>query len=223
MRITNTGQNYDSAILTIESPQLPGGSTATASIEVSNGKIYNAEISLSGFGYTEAPSVVVKGVGNGAGGCEIQTFIEIDTPAVRMGVAVDAGEVTNSTTPTHFAFDYPVYLQNDTEYALVVETDSTDYELWVSKLGETDIATSTVITTQPSLGSVYRSQNTESWTEDIFEDLKFTLYRAEFDTTRPADLLLKKSNLGYELLDANPIETNASSKILLVHLYYSKK
>ena len=211
MRITNTGQNYDSAILTIESPQLPGGSTATASIEVSNGKIYNAEVSLSGFGYTEAPSVVVKGVGNGAGGCEIQTFIEIDTPAVRMGVAVDAGEVTNSTTPTHFAFDYPVYLQNDTEYALVVETDSTDYELWVSRLGETDIATSTVITTQPSLGSVYRSQNTESWTEDIFEDLKFTLYRAEFDTTRPAELLLKNVNLGYELLDANPIETNASS------------
>ncbi len=211
MKITNTGQNYDSAILTIESPQLPGGSTATATIEVSNGQIYNAEVSLSGFGYTEAPSVVVKGVGNGAGGCEIQTFIEIDTPSVRMGVSVDAGEVTNSTTPTHFAFDYPVYLQNDTEYALVVETDSTDYELWVSKLGETDIATSTVITTQPSLGSVYRSQNTESWTEDIFEDLKFTLYRAEFNTSRPAELLLKNVNLGYELLDANPIETNASS------------
>ena len=102
--------------------------------------------------------------------------MDIDTPAVRMGVAIDAGEATNSTTPTHFAFDYPVYLQNDTEYALVVETDSTDYELWVSRLGETDIATSTVITTQPGLGSVYRSQNTESWTEDIFEDLKFTLY-----------------------------------------------
>ena len=211
MRIANPGQNYDSAILTIESPQLPGGATATASIEVSGGKIYNAEVSLSGFGYTEAPSVVVKGVGNGAGGCEIQTFIEIDSPAVRMGVAIDAGEVTNSTTPTHFAFDYPVYLQNDTEYALVVETDSTDYELWVSRLGETDIATSTVITTQPSLGSVYRSQNTESWTEDIFEDLKFTLYRAEFDLTRPAELLLKNTNLGYELLDENPIETNASS------------
>jgi hypothetical protein len=119
--------------------------------------------------------------------------------------------VTQSTTPTHFAFDYPVYLQNDTEYALVVETDSIDYELWSSKLGETDIATSTVITTQPSLGSVYRSQNTESWTEDIFEDLKFTMYRAEFDTTRPAELLLKNDNLGYELLDANPFETNASA------------
>ena len=54
IRITNPGLNYDSAILTIESPQLPGGSTATASIEVSGGKIYNAEISLSGFGYTRS-------------------------------------------------------------------------------------------------------------------------------------------------------------------------
>ena len=211
IRITNPGLNYDSAILTIESPQLPGGSTATASIEVSGGKIYNAEISLSGFGYTEAPSVVVKGVGNGAGGCEIQTFIEIDTPAVRMGVAVDQIGITESTTPTHFGFDYPVYLQNDTEYALVVETDSVDYELWSSKLGETDIATSTVITTQPSLGSVYRSQNTESWTEDIFEDLKFTMYRAEFNTARPAELLLKNESLGYELLGGHPFETNASA------------
>ena len=211
IRVTNPGINYDSAILTIESPQLPGGSTATASIEVSGGKIYNAEVSLSGFGYTEAPSVVVKGVGNGAGGCEIVTSIEIDTPAVRMGVAVDTEGVTQSTTPTHFGFDYPVYLQNDTEYALVIETDSIDYELWSSKLGETDIATSTVITTQPGLGSVYRSQNTESWTEDIFEDLKFTMYRAEFNTSRPAELLVKNEDLGYELLEANPFETNASA------------
>ena len=156
--------------------------------------------------------MLLKGVGSGAGGCEIQTFLDIDTPAVRMGVAIDAGEATNSTTPTHFAFDYPVYLQNDTEYALVVETDSIDYELWSSKLGETDIATSTVITTQPGLGSVYRSQNTESWTEDIFEDLKFTMYRAEFNTSRPAELLIKNDSLGYELLESNPFETNAKCK-----------
>ena len=138
-----------------------------------------------------------------------------------MGVATDAGEVTNSTTPTHFAFDYPVYLQNDTEYALVVETDSTDYELWVSRLGETDIATSTVITTQPSLGSVYRSQNIESWTEDIFEDLKFTLYRAEFDITRPAELLLKNVKFGYDfwmLIQLKQMQVLTPH----LHLLYSK-
>jgi len=211
IKVKTTGQNYTSAILTVESPQLPGGAVATARIEVSGGKIYNAEISLPGFGYTEPPSVVVKGVGNGAGGCEIETFIEIDTPAVVMGVAIDVDGVTKSTVPTNFAFDYPVYLQNDTEYALVVETDSVDYQVWASKLGEIDIATSTVITTQPSLGSVYRSQNVDNWTEDLFEDLKFKLYRAKFDISRTAELLITNNNLGYEKLDSNPFETNASS------------
>ncbi len=211
VKILNPGLNYDSAIISIESPQLPGGSVATARVEVSGGKIYNTEISLTGFGYTEPPSVVVRGVGNGAGGCVIETEIEIDTPAIRMGVAIDSEQITDSTIPTHFAFDHPVYLQNDTEYALAVETDSTDYELWVSRLGETDIATSTVITTQPSLGSVYRSQNTENWTEDNFEDIKFKMYRAEFDITRTAELVLTNEDLGYELLQKNPFQTSATA------------
>jgi hypothetical protein len=211
IRVKNPGQNYESAVLTIESPQLPGGSVASARVEISEGKIYNAEISLNGFGYTEPPPVVIRGIGNGAGGCELETFIDIDTPAVRMGVAVDNEGVTESTIPTHFEFDHPIYLQNDTEYAMAVETDSVDYELWSSRLGEIDISTSTVITTQPSLGSVYRSQNVDNWTEDNFEDLKFKMYRAEFSTSRSAELILKNESLGYELLNTNPFETNATA------------
>ena len=95
INITNPGNNYDSALLTIESPQLPGGSVATASIQVSNGKAYNVDLALSGFGYTEAPAVVVKGVGNGAGGCVIETELVIDTPAVRMGIATDSTVLQN--------------------------------------------------------------------------------------------------------------------------------
>jgi len=211
IKITNPGLNYDDAIITVESPQLPGGSVATAGAQVSGGKIYNINLSINGFGYTEAPSVVIKGIGNGAGGCEVETVIEFDTPAVTMGVAVDQEGLTASTVPTHFAFEHPVYLQNDTEYALTVETDSVDYALWSSKLGEIDVATSTVITTQPSLGSVYRSQNVDNWTEDIFEDLKFTLYRAEFQIDRPCELLLTTENLGYELLGLNPFKTDGAS------------
>ena len=211
IKISNVGNNYENAIVTIESPQLPGGSVATTRIEVSEGKIYNAEVSLPGFGYTEPPSVVIKGIGNGSGGAVLETEIEIDAPAVRMGVATDQEGLTNSTIPSFFEFDHPVYLQNNTEYALAVETDSTDYELWASKLGEIDISTSTVITTQPSLGSVYRSQNVDNWTEDNFEDLKFTLYRAEFDISRTASLELTNEPLGYDLLSKNPFETNASA------------
>jgi hypothetical protein len=212
--IDSTGSNYEGAILTIESPQLPGGSTASAVCKVSGGKVYTTEITLSGSGYTENPSVVVRGVGSGAAGAVIRANIEINSPAVSMGVAVD--DFNNfgsfdSATPTNFKFKYPVYLQNNIEYALVIETDSTDYMMWSSKLGDPDIATSVTVTTQPALGSLYKSQNIDNWTEDLFEDIKFTLYRAEFDISRSAELFLKNDSLGYERLSIDPFETSARS------------
>ena len=225
LKVTEIGSNYDSAVITIESPQLPGGSTATGSVFVSNGKLYNAELSLNGSGYTDPPAIVIKGTGSGSAGAVIESSIEINTPAVRMGVCSDITPASfevattestvnavngdlQSKTSTRFFFEYPVYLQNDTEYALTVETDSIDYEIWGSKLGETEIATSTTVTTQPLLGSVYKSQNTETWTEDIFEDLKFTVHRAEFDLERKGELLLTNEIMGYEQLEVDPIETD---------------
>ena len=59
------------------------------------------------------------------------------------------------------------------------------------------------------MGSVFKSQNTNAWTEDLFEDIKFTLYRAQFDISRTAELLIKNNNLGYEKLDSNAFETYA--------------
>ena len=211
LTVSNTGSGYDSAILTIESPQLPGGSTATAVCKVSGGKVYDADITIPGTGYTENPSIVVKGTGSGNSGAIIKARIEVDTPAVLMGVSTDVEGVTESITPTHFRFKHPVYLQNNATYALVIETDSTDYNLWTSELGQSDISTNVTVTSQPGLGSVYKSQNTDSWSEDLFEDIKFTLYRAEFDISKTANLYLKNESLGYEELDLNPIETSARS------------
>jgi hypothetical protein len=211
LKVASLGENYESASIVIESPQLPGGSTATGSVDVSNGSIYNATISLNGRGYTEAPSVVIKGIGTGSGGAVIESTIEIDTPAVRMGIAIDSGLQKESTTPTRFAFEYPVYLQNDVKYSLNIETDSIDYTLWASKLGEIEKATSAVVTSQPLLGSVYKSQNTDNWTEDLSEDIKFTMYRADFNTSKSGELLLTNMPLDYELLQKDPFETSVRS------------
>ena len=210
LMVSAVGGSYETASIVIESPQLPGGSSATGSISVSDGKVYNCEVSLTGRGYTEPPSVVVKGVGLGAAGAVIESVIEIDTPAVRMGVAIDYSGVTESITPTRFDFKHPVYLQNNTEYALTIETDSIEYELWASVLGEEEISTSNVVTTQPSLGSVYKSQNTDDWTEDLFEDIKFIMYRAEFDTVG-GEIEVANQNLGYEKLQISPFETSVRS------------
>ena len=209
--VKETGSNYDSAILSVESPQLPGGSVANGSVSISDGEIYNTDVTLFGSEYTAPPSIVVKGIGNGASGAVIEAKLTIDTPAVRMGVAIDPTGVTQSTTPTKFKFANPVYLQNNSKYALVIETDSTEYAIWTSRLGEIEIATSTPVTTQPLLGSVFRSQNVDTWAEDLFEDIKFTINRAEFDISRVGSLKVENEDLGYQLLGTNPIQTDGTS------------
>ncbi len=209
LNVTTLGSGYEGATITVESPQLPGGSNATGSVKVSNGQLYLAEVAISGRGYTEAPAVVVRGSGSAATGAVIESEIVIDEPAVRMGIAVDTDTTVNSTIPTRFNFNYPVYLQDNTEYALNIECDTTEYEIWASRLGETDISSGLVVNTQPLLGSVFKSQNVDNWTEDLFEDIKFTLYRAEFDISRTAELLLTNEELGYEKLASDPIETYA--------------
>ena len=209
LKVIGAGSFYDSAAMTIESPQLPGGTTATGTLGISGGKLFNAEVSISGSGYTSAPSIVIAGTGSGNAGAAVEATVDIDTPAVRMGVATNLVTDVAGSVPTEFDFDYPVYLQNDTEYAFVVETDSTDYEVWASEVGEP--AGSGTVTVQPGLGSVYRSQNVDSWTENLKEDIKFQLNRAEFDISRTASLMLTNDNIGYETMDANSIRTSAEA------------
>ena len=45
----------------------------------------------------------------------------------------------NAEESTPFIFESPVYLESQKEYALVVKTNSDEYELWMSTLGESDI------------------------------------------------------------------------------------
>ena len=209
LKVIGAGSFYDSAAMTIESPQLPGGTTATGTLGISGGKLFNAEVSISGSGYTSAPSIVIAGTGSGNAGGAVEAVVDIDTPAVRMGVATNLATDVAGSVSTDFDFDYPVYLQNDTEYAFVIETDSTDYEVWASEVGEP--AGSGTVTVQPGLGSVYRSQNVDSWTENLKEDIKFQLNRAEFDISRTANVMLTNDNLGYETMDINSIRTSAEA------------
>lgn len=222
LKINNAGSGYETATLTVESPQLIGGINATATCKVSGGNIYDTTLIVGGGGYTDAPSVIISSTGTSASGADIEAVLEIDTPAVRMGVAIDPGTstVSDSITPTRFNFEYPIYLQNNSEYAFAIETDSTDYELWASRLGEVEVATGSTVSSQPLLGSVFKSQNVDAWTEDLFEDIKFTLYRAEFDISTNGILTLTTEQLGYEKLDITPVETDSLSDTTATSLLF---
>ena len=86
----------------------------------------------------------------------------------------------DSSVATSFEFKAPVYLEGLTEYAIVLFSNSAKYTVYISRVGEVDLLTQTYISNQPYLGSLFKSQNASTWEPSQWEDLKFTLYRADF-------------------------------------------
>ena len=89
----------------------------------------------------------------------------------------------DGSVATTIEFKAPVYLEGgSTEYAVALASNSTKYSVYISRIGETDLLTDTFISNQPYLGSLFKSQNASTWEPSQWEDLKFTIYRAEFET-----------------------------------------
>jgi hypothetical protein len=101
----------------------------------------------------------------------------------------------NGTVPTKFTFPSPVYLQGPqqqtvrqapiasealAEYAIVLISNSPNYRVFVTELGQNDIQSGVRVAKQPTLGSMFKSQNGTVWTPSQLEDLKYRIYRAEF-------------------------------------------
>lgn len=93
-------------------------------------------------------------------------------------------------TVTSFTFDAPVYLKNNTEYALVLlpESNTTEYEVWCSELGQNMIGTTERITQQPNVGVLFIPNNNTSWTALEAEDLKFYVYARQRQASRTVTL-----------------------------------
>lgn len=93
--------------------------------------------------------------------------------------------VTDTITPytgTYFKFDSPLYLTPG-EYAIVLQTPSQNYEVWLSELGENIIGTNRKVSEQPYLGSFFKSQNASTWDASQLEDLMFRIYKCRFNTS----------------------------------------
>jgi hypothetical protein len=137
---------------------------------------------------------------------------------------LDPSEISTSldgSIATTFTFDDLTRLEGGREYAVVLISDSDDYNVWVSRMGEVEISTANlpevqkvIISKQPSLGSLFKSQNGTTWVATPEEDLKFTLKRADFSPTsgtafftNPISPVESLNNV----LPENPILTLSSS------------
>ena len=89
----------------------------------------------------------------------------------------------DGTVATRFNFNSPVNLVAG-EYCFVVMSNSNEYEIYISVMGESTLTTPpTRVTQQPYAGSMFYSQNGTTWTAQQENDIKFVLNRAVFATS----------------------------------------
>ena len=100
----------------------------------------------------------------------------------------------NAQTPTKFTFPAPVYLNPNTEYCFVLESNSNAYLTWVGQMGDFDIHTNEPIDKQPYAGVLFKSQNSSTWTPEQLQDLKFNINRCKFTSTS-GKVVLENNNI----------------------------
>jgi hypothetical protein len=149
--------------------------------------------------------IQIRNVVNGYPGGLILPFSEVVKRPSEVATSA------NATAVTKFKFKSPVYLQNGTEYALVVISDSAKYRLWVAQTGEVDVNGSGLISSTPYAGVLFKSQNASTWTADQTQDMKFNINRAVFDTGSTASLTLVNQHVNndvyYDLANINVSKT----------------
>ena len=147
--------------------------------------------------------------------CQIRTM-ENGHPSQKIlpfsEVVLDPDEITTSSdgsVATNIPFKAPVYVEGGNEYCVILLSNSVKYQVFISRVGENDLVSDDFVATQPTLGSLFKSQNSFTWEPSQWEDLKYTLYRAEFETTGNVELYspeLSEGNSQIPKLMPNPLE-----------------
>ena len=110
----------------------------------------------------------------------------------------------NAQTATKFTFPSPVYLNPQTEYCFVLESNSNAYLAWVGQMGDFDVHTKEPIDRQPYAGVLFKSQNSSTWSPEQLQDLKFNINRCKFSSTS-GKVVLENKDLPVKKLRQNSI------------------
>ena len=148
----------------------------------------------------------IRTMQNGVPTQKILPFSEIIKDPDEINVSQDG------TVPTTFNFKAPVYLEAGGEYAITLASWSTKYRVFISRVGESDLVTDEFISNQPYLGSLFKSQNASTWEPSQWEDLKFTIRRAEFEQTGSLEVynpILGEGNGQIPVLQADSVKYNS--------------
>jgi hypothetical protein len=131
----------------------------------------------------------------------------------------DGTQKRSYDTATRFTFESPVYVQDNTEYCFVLQSDSNNYNVWISYMGDQIPGSGRTISVQPYAGVMFKSQNASTWTQDDNADIKFVVNRAVFNTSVIGDVEFVNDVVPYDTLDNDPFETISGSTTVRVWHY----
>ena len=119
-------------------------------------------------------------------------------------------------SPTIVEFDEPIYLTSGEEYAIILLAESVGYNAYIAETYQNVFGSrEDRVTRQPTLGSLFLSQNGFTWTPDQTKDLMFELDRADFAVS--GDLVLDNAPLPKVTLGVDPLETTSGSTTVRVY------
>jgi hypothetical protein len=90
----------------------------------------------------------------------------------------------DASVPLNVKFKCPVFLYNNTEYALILHATAMnpDTYFWTCELGQDDVITGQKVVNRKQTGTLFDTNNNVDWVPVPNQDLKVTFYRANFNT-----------------------------------------
>ena len=135
-------------------------------------------------------------------------------------VFVNPGNVTvsnDASAPTDFRFEEPIFLNPYTEYAFVIKAETTDYNVYIAETEQFILnSTEKKVTKQPTLGSLFLSQNSSTWEPAQTKDMMFQIHQAQFDLAG-GTAVLENAPISRKLMDENPLTFDSASSTLIVN------
>lgn len=148
---------------------------------------------------------------NGVPTNRIVPYSKIHKAAADINISDDATEYTD------FTFSDPVFVKTALSYAFVLLPDggNDEYQIWTAQLGGKDVSTDSQkpVDKNNEVGTLFISSNDIQWTPIQEEDIKFEIFRADFESS--GNIIFKEPNVEY-LIGLDQSATVNGSEIVVV-------
>jgi len=119
---------------------------------------------------------------------------------------------------TSFVFDDPIYLRENVEYAVVLLADTQEYNVFVAQMGQPTLVGEQAVSKQPHIGTFFQSANGSTWTESQDIDMKFKVWRAQFNTGTASQLVLQGSTPVFLPIKFNAFSVTSASTTVVMEM-----